>query len=209
VSWYRVRPLSDRSWLRPEKDRAPSPFRSSWPDTEKLLAAEVTALDGQDVVIGIDVGESDLRLDGGLRALARAATPAVEVAFTSKHGPLRYRSDRYTTQSAHQGEPWHANGRAIALTLQALRAVDRYGASGAGEQYTGYRAIAAAPAPMTRGQARFVVWSTSAVGDPALDLDPPPAVVRRALRRAHPDVAGDRAAWDRLEEAVRVLEGPA
>lgn len=209
MSWYTVRPLSDRSWLRPEEDRPPSPFRSSWPETEKLLAVEVTALDGQDVVIGVDVGESDLRIDGRLRARARAATPAVEVAFVSRHGPLLYRSDRYTAPWAHQGEPWHANVRAIALTLQALRAVDRYGASGSGEQYTGYRAIAAAPAPMTRGQARFVVWSTSAVGDPALDLDPPPAVVRQARRRAHPDVAGDRAAWDRLEEAVRVLEAPA
>jgi hypothetical protein len=41
------------------------------------------------------------------------------------------------------------------------------------------------------------------------DEDPPSSAIRLARRRAHPDVAGDRASWDRLEEALRVLDGPA
>ena len=53
------------------------------------------------------------------------------VAFESKHGPLKYATDVF--------DHWHANLRAIALGLEALRKVERYGITQRGEQYTGFR----------------------------------------------------------------------
>jgi hypothetical protein len=60
----------------------------------------------------------------------------VIITFNSKHGPLSYHTDKYFD--------WHANVRAIALALEALRKVDRYGVSKEGSQYRGYKALPAA-----------------------------------------------------------------
>ena len=73
----------------------------------------------------------------------RADTPRVVVSFDSCHGPLRYQCDRFTTTRAGT-KAWHANVRAIALGLEALRKVDRYGIAGSGEQYRGWTALPAA-----------------------------------------------------------------
>jgi hypothetical protein len=79
---YTTRPLSDRTWLRPASARKRSQFDSTWTDTLDLLAREVKHLRGRDVVIEVDVREQDIKLDGMLRANARAPEhPAVVVAF--------------------------------------------------------------------------------------------------------------------------------
>src|SRR6185503_13040226 len=67
------------------------------------------------------------------RARAVVRHPGVIVTFDSKFGPLSYWTDRYTD--------WEANLRAIALALQALRAVDRYGVAKRGLQYRGYKRL--------------------------------------------------------------------
>ena len=90
-------------------------------------------------MLQVDISERYIRTDGLPYANARYGTnPGVIVSFDSRHGPLRYATDAFTE--------WQDNLRAIALSLEALRAVDRYGVTRRGEQYTGWRAIAA-PAP--------------------------------------------------------------
>src|SRR5579863_10251967 len=54
-----------------------------------------------------------------LYAGAKLRTQGIILTFNSKHGPLSYPCDKYSN--------WQANLRAIALSLEALRAVDRYG----------------------------------------------------------------------------------
>lgn len=210
---YTVRPISDRTWLGTTGKTA-SQFSAKWGATLELLGAEVDHLKGRDVVIEMDVGEQDLRLNGELRANARPATPGVVVAFESKHGPLYYRCDRFYTNWAHQGPDWQHNVRAIALTLQALRAVDRYGATETGQQYAGFKALPAGTAmgaatsshlTATDAQKRVMalaawegVWPTDVAG-----ID---RVVRLAKRTAHPDRnAGDHTEWRELAEALLVL----
>src|ERR1700675_3855774 len=85
------------------------------------------ALDAKKLVFQIDVRESEIRLDGLPSARARPNDPAVIVSFDSKHGPLRYFCDQFTD--------WQDNIRAIALGLEALRKVERYGITHRGEQY--------------------------------------------------------------------------
>ena len=41
---YTTRPLSDRTWLRPEHERKASQFSATWSDTLDLLIREVFAL---------------------------------------------------------------------------------------------------------------------------------------------------------------------
>lgn len=200
MSRYRVRPLTDKTWLRPPGRRTTSGFDSTWTQTLDLLEREVAHLDGKDLVIGVDVDEADLRLDGTLRARAQAATPAVEVAFDSRHGPMLYRADGLVSRYYDQGPDWQQNVRAIAKTLEALRAVDRYGASASGEQYRGYRQIGSAPvepSALVRStvELRARLAEIAGVQDtlPTLDL------LRRARRHAHPDRGGNEPLWHEVQ----------
>lgn len=190
---YTVRPISDRTPFAGVHRY--SQFQSSWRQTEQLLLAEVKHLSGRDLVLELDVREQDLRLDGTLRANARPSSPAVRVAFGSKHGPLTYATDRFNS--------WCDNARAIALGLEALRKVDRYGITKRGEQYTGWKAIEA-PHGMTTLEAQELLCHTAKIEcRPNLSWA---AVHRKARFSAHPDRhGGDQTLWDQVEEAARVL----
>lgn len=207
MSAYTMRPLSDRTWLRPAGKRKSSPFSAKWSDTRTLLIAEVQRLGGRDLVIEVDIPETDFRINGELRSRAQFASPAVRVSFDSRlHGPMMHPCDTFTAASYRDGAGWQQNVRAVALTLQSLRAVDRYGAADTGQQYQGFRAIGggtpmpAGPPPMSSGAAAELLRSYAPAGTP-LEV-----AWRRAVRVTHPDTTtGDRAAFDRVQEAARVL----
>lgn len=225
---YTTRPLSDRTWLRPTAARTPSPFRVTWSTALDLLEHELAAIGGRGLVIEVDVREQDLRLDGTLRANARATEPAVVVAFESRHGTLLYRADQYAGPNYYSlrgmQQPWQHNVYAVAKTLEALRAVDRYGAAASGEQYAGYRQIGGGPAlvpdaPMTRERAAetLVVASGMFLGRPVaraadrlllgdVDLG---EVIRRAQRLTHPDTGGPHPhiTFDDVQRAAAFLRG--
>lgn len=217
MNTYTTRPLSDRSWFRALSQREVSRFTASWSDTLTLLYREVDQLRGKHLVIGCDITEGDLRLDGQIRANARAVTPAVEVAFESKHGPLLYRCDRFakpTWRRTGMQEDWQHNVRAVAMTLEALRAVDRYAATASGEQYRGYRALPAGrgdTSGMTTTDAARVIMRAAGFGldDPA---DRPTfavhgaRVVRAARAATHPDRnGGDTGQWNLVDNAEQSL----
>lgn len=210
---YTFRPLGP--WV--EGDTSPRRgahlFRATWDDTLKLLERELGYLDGRNIVIQADFREGDLRLDGMPRADARQPNhPGVRLAFDSVHGPLTYATDAYEKlYSGPSLKGWQANVRAIALALEALRAVDRYGVTRRGEQYTGWKQLEAgrgdAASHMTSDEARKVL-AQAAGGDTDFGGSPMPlgALHRRARALAHPDRhGGDRTAWDRVEQAARVL----
>lgn len=205
---YVVRPISDRTPFTGKHQR--SAFDSTWSATEQLLVREVAHLRGRDLVIEADFTERDLRLDGRPRANARPASPAVRVAFDSIHGPLTYATDRFTT--------WQDNVRAIAIGLEALRKVDRYGITKRGEQYTGWKALPGAGEATAPAMDADLAWSTiGSYQDPERNLSirhfratHTPDELRRAYRRAraaaHPDRhGGDQTLWDQVEQAARVL----
>lgn len=219
---YSVRPLSDRTWLRPASARRLSEFTATFADTMAFLDRELDHLGARNVVLEVDVAEHEIRRDNqGVLTSARPATPAVRLAFDSQHGPMLHRCDSHVRGSATKmikGKPvpkmlqdWQHNVRALALTLEALRAVDRYGAAETGEQYTGFKAIgggtpmpAARPA-MTHDEALAVVGRV--IGDASFasrgDLA---AHVRRARGLAHPDRhGGDHELAYAIDEASRVL----
>lgn len=190
---YTIRPISDPTRFTGAPG-IPDRFQADLNDTKRLLEYEVDRLDGYDLVVELDVQPGDINATGtALRAYARPAMPGVVVAFGSKHGPLIYATERFND--------WRANLRAVAKSLEALRAVDRYGVSGAGEQYTGWAQIEAAPSTAVRA-------AESVLGLPAGDhtTDALREAHRRARAAAHPDRNGDdRTAWDQVEQAAKVL----
>lgn len=203
------RPMTDTSWKRPAHQRRASQFTSEWNTTMKLLEKEIDALDGDDVTFELEVLPAAIRADGtGLRAHQAPASDAVVVTFeTKKHGTQVHRVDTFTSPTWRRTAGWRHNIHAVAKTLEALRAVDRYGASG-GQQYTGFAALPpgrAMPAPsMSHAEADEVLWSVSGLGrDHAWPAD---GRWRKARARAHPDRhGGDRTLWDQVEAAATVL----
>jgi hypothetical protein len=149
-----------------------SPFRASWSDTVGLLAREVRHLRPRQTIIEADLRESDLRLDGLPRADRNARTPGVILTLigtrVANGGDLRYPCARFWR--------WQDNVRAIALALEALRKVDRYGVTKRGEQYAGWKALAAGDGPSVE-RGRAIVTEHGSVA--------------AALRATHPDHGGD------------------
>lgn len=211
---YTVRPLHDRTWLRGDHQRQQSRFDTTWSKTLKQLEREIDLLGGRDIVLEVDVQERHIRNDGMLRADAKAASPAVVVAFeTRSHGPMLYRCDRYTRNWRASGSDWQENVRAIALTLEALRAVDRYGATETGQQYAGFKALPSGTAmgPSTSSHLTATDAQTRLLAIAGLTSWPTTEAeltraVTLAKRAAHPDRNnGDHTTWRDLAEALLVL----
>jgi hypothetical protein len=211
---YEIRPLG--LWPPDEitqKRQGSHVFKAGWDDTLKLLGRELDHLGARHVVIQLDVKEGAIRQDGLLRADAKIGNfPGVRISFQSRHGLLVYGTDEYEQQFRWALTGPEANLRAVALALQALRAVDRYGVTKHGQQYQGSRAITSQPAVMSRDQAAEFIshWTGEPDRFPAALLLTDPALLGRALRaaalRAHPDVpGGDHDTMARLTAARDVL----
>lgn len=206
---YEFRPLGP--WVGPETSprRSSAQFKAKWTDTLAYLADELEHLGAvEPVVIQVDVDEADVRLDGMLRAHVQPGHPGVAISFDSKFGPLRYATDTYEQQWYGAIPGWQANVRAIYLALVALRAVDRYGVTKRGEQYTGWRAIAA-PARLFPDAGAAGAWMRAYAQELRItgpgDQTPLAKLHRLMAREMHPDTGAPRAEWDRLDEARRVL----
>lgn len=201
---WQIEPMA--SWPYPEtKGRKTSPFRAKHSDTLKKLDAELEHLQARGAVaVRVVATQADIRRDGMLRASARVQHPGVAISFTSaRHGALTYPCDAF--QAGYYGESWQANLRAIALGLEHLRALDRYGIAGHGEQYAGWRAIeAASKADGFASVDDAVRWLADFTGgsrhDGAADL------LRRASRVAHPDRSGIPEDWARVDAARQLLK---
>jgi hypothetical protein len=200
-----------------------SPFTTGWSSTVDLLEREINHLilrSKPEVLIQIDAPEGAMRMDGGLRADARAKFHGVMISFESKYGPKSFTCDRYSAPNwANRGEqPWKDNARAIALGLEALRKLDRYGITDSGQQYEGWKALGSG-IPMPAAQmtvedaARFIAVHSSAIdiktdawrillGDPDLVK----ARYKDAAWKLHPDSdTGDAALFKQLGEARDLL----
>lgn len=154
--FYRIVGLPDR-WpageQQPMSKRPKAPFKAGWTDTIKLLEAEVRALKGRDVLLGLDVRVEDLNRQGGIRADARIRNSAVVLELTSGPDRLTFPCDAF--------DWWQSNVRALALALGDLRRVDRYRVN-RGMQYQGFKALgsgapAGQPAAMTPEEAAAVI----------------------------------------------------
>ncbi len=115
---------------------------------------------------------------------------------------------------------WKENLRAIALGLEALRKVERYGIAERGQQYAGYREL---PCGIELGRAmtleeaaEFLIehgetGGVRATVDEFLDDGPfGPQIraeyFRAAAKKLHPDAGGDPDLFRKLTEARELVE---
>lgn len=212
---YQFRPI--QKWPRPfAKNRRRSPFQATYPQTLELLEGELSKINARNVVIQLALDEADIRRDGVPRARSRPEHPGVILAFekwmpTRKvndkgqplgiYRPLSFPCDAFTD--------WESNLRAIALSLEALRKVDRYGVTQSGEQYTGWAAL---PSPdgaiETREQAAQFITRHSGIVVTAdhTDANALQRAYREAAKRLHPDADGDHESFTRLQTAYALLK---
>lgn len=205
---------------KPARARRPTaPFGAGYQRTLTDLEREIRHLGGSDPFLQADVDDDDLRLDGQLRANAQVRHPGVLLTFDSKdHGTLVYSTDAY--------HHWHDNLRAIALGLDCLRRVERYGIGSRGQQYAGYRELGAAVPGIAVGAAMTIDQAAAFIADNSIEspisgwpaftplqvlTDPSAraAAYRIAARRLHPDTGGDAAQFRQLNEARDLLNGRA
>jgi len=203
---YTVRPIEVWPGKRTsEYSRKASPLKGSWSRTLGELTRELGMLGARNVVFRLDVRESHLRQDGQMRADARPKDPGVLLEFIASRLPgeprLVYKCDRYKF--------WQDNLLHIALGLEALRKVDRYGITSASEQYSGFKALPSSTAATltTAEAARIIEAHTGAAASSIIGhAANAKAAVRTAIFRTHPDRNdGDRTAFDQVERARSVL----
>lgn len=185
-------------------------FSASWSATVALLARELRHLDAKGISIELDMEARMFRQDGLPRSDARARSDGVRISFTSRYGPLRYETAEFATRWAEHG--WQQNVRAIALALEALRKVDRYGVSKRGEQYRGWKALPTGTDPadaiVTREQAEAVILSHAENYDVSDITDDGPFLkdaVRAAQRATHPDTGGDPTEFRKVMKAAELV----
>lgn len=180
-----VRPFAGS---KPPAGNRYSQFSASFAKTMKLLTRELEMLDASNIIVELDVEERHIRMDGYPRADARIGHPAVAVTFESVHGPLRYATCEFTS--------WTDNLRAIALSMEALRGVDRYGVSKRGEQYQGYKAIPVStdPADAIQTKEQAAEFLSQWGGD-----------VRAAVRATHPDHGGNETEFRKVIRSRDIL----
>lgn len=127
------------SWpQRSTSDRkSRSQFRTSYPDMLKHIEYEMERIDATDIVLEGFIPVNKIRRDGWPLSDTPAPHPGLRLSWQSQtHGPGELITDEYET--------WPANLRAVGLTLEALRAVGRYGAMARKQQYKG---LVASPKP--------------------------------------------------------------
>lgn len=147
-----------------------------WSATIRLLRKELKFLDAKNVVLHMAVPLAAISMDGTLKGGRLGPShPGVILTFDSKYGPLSYPTDRF--------QFWRANVRAIAVSLENLRRVDRYGVTNTGEQYSGFKQLAAKTGSVDPREliADWTGWSIEGV------RAEPERALRIAKRASHPD----------------------
>jgi hypothetical protein len=129
-----VRFLPLPKWNRlPKLQGLRSQFKTSYDKTLDKLEYEIGRVDGHDVRIEAGYAPHQIRNDGWPQSKATLAHPACVLYFDCASGPLSFPCATYSALAA--------NLHAIALTLECLRAVDRYGVTQSHQQYVGFAAL--------------------------------------------------------------------
>lgn len=200
--WLQIEPLGDAWPGERTKYQQSDQFRSTIGQTSTKLADELDKIDATNVRLRIAVERFQITVDGRrLKAGQEPVHSGVVLVFDTKAGEQVYPSDGYFR--------WQGNLHAIALTLEALRALDRWMVTH-GQQYRGFLAIessialAGQAAPFTDAQGA-VHWLQELLGASYTDAVPTPKLLRDAQRATHPDLGGDADQFRLVSVAERLL----
>lgn len=169
---------------RPERSR----FDTNDDLARKELVAELERLGARYIVLSTNV---PLRQDGWPYAGRKAPEDkGVAVYFQRDGKQMTFACDRW--------DRVRDNMRAITKTIEAMRGIERWGASDMMER--AFSAFEALPAP---GQTvSLSCWDILDV-EPGSDLATIKTAWRKRLRTAHPDQGGTREEYDQVQEAYQ------
>lgn len=180
-----------------------SQFKAPYSQTLRDLDKELLTIGAKEVLIQAYFRSEEIRLDGWPRSTARPKEAGVIVTFHRKDGKtISMPCDKFNN--------WECNLRAIALYLEALRKVDRYGVTQNGEQYRGWEAL---PPPMQKSERDVhyycrVIAELSGYSEPQIFNSD--VLLREAYNeakfRTHPDKGGDANNFHRVQEAWEQLK---
>ncbi len=206
----------------PTKERRNATFRSNYLKTLDLLEHELRKIDAREIVVEAFYRDDQIRNDGWPKANQKPAHPGVILSFKKPAGPRFLKDGQWKIKLTPLSFPCDTyihiehNIHAIALSLEALRAVDRYGVTKRSEQYAGWKQIEAPPLTgfnSTEDAAAFMVAQQDTptpayqvIADAALRQE----IYRRAARRLHPDNdrTGNHDLFVKLQQANAILEAP-
>ena len=204
----RFRPYTWIGERTPPGKKRQNPFpSSSWSRTLEKLQYELERVRATEIVIEADFTEDQIRLDGWPRAGASPRYSGVKISFNHpKAGRVEYATDscRY----------WEDNVRSIALTLEALRGVERWGVVHGAQQYTGFRAIESGnngsrrPAATWVAKLLYEVAETQVTARDILlegDSESRRKLINMARKKAHPDTGGSAEMFALLTEKLQIL----
>jgi hypothetical protein len=180
-------------WKRATFRRNAPEFREGIARNHRDLTRQIELMGGTDIIISSNL---PVRNDGLPYADATAGRdPGVAVYFNYRKKPMCFACDQYVRV--------HQNLRAITLTIEALRGIERWGASDMMERaFKGFTAL-----PEQSGQ----YWREVLEIPP--DAKPTPEFIEKTFRMMahvyHPDKGGTHEEWLRLvnarENALRDL----
>lgn len=174
----------------PRNDRAAaSQFKVGYEQSEYELENELVALGAESAYIATD---QEVRVNGRPRRDKQPASPAVAVYFVRNGKQLCIPCDKFTTAGD--------NLRAVGLTLEAIRRMERYGTSQMVEAtLSGFAALPANAQEHTGPRA----WHDVLQVTPDADDDIVKAAYRKLAAKYHPDnqQTGDQAKFLEVQAA--------
>jgi hypothetical protein len=213
-----IKPIS--KWIVAEtKDPGYSQFKQTYSNTKKILEFELGKLGAIDSSVQLEmfIKPEDLRRDGELlRANHKPYKPGVVLSFTiitrrlrnNQTGEIRNET-KTLSYPCDTYNDWQDNVRAIALSLEKLRSVARYGVFKY-EDMISRLALPSAEGKISDRDAAFALLSNK-TGIPIGEIKSSEVSLKTAYRTAaqnlHPDKNGGITTDDfiKLQDAKRIL----
>ncbi len=182
-------------------------FKATFWNTLEKLKYELERLGAKSAVLEVD-GDSRSIQRSSIRIGAKVFSPRVRLSFHHPAlGLLQYPSGTYHN--------YEHNVRAIALTLEAQRAIERYGATRDGQQYKGWQGL-----PPVDDQELFLGSALEAAEfiaeNAELDVSEADSILgnhgyfnycyRTAAKNCHPDSGGSDPKFKTLQQARELLD---
>lgn len=184
------------------------PFKATFFKSKQLLQDELRRVDAQNVTVYTSHPPQQITRDGWPRADRQPPDPGIVLEFDKLTDDGHWQRLRFPCGTF---KLWEENLRAIALALEALRKIDRYGVV-TGAQYAGFKALPPAEEG-SEGQtveqaADFVAKCAGMEGMGAQVLSNPvfgDLAYKTAAKQLHPDKGGDAKIFQKLESSMRMV----
>lgn len=196
------------------KNPTSSRFKSGYRETMELLEKELGLVraDTSSIVLEMQISQEQLTLDGSrLRAHVRPNKPGVILSFNRRSYKVVDGQSVTTVQTLSYPcdafNDWQDNVRAVALSLESLRRVERYGVFKYDDIVNRLALPSAEGSVSTRESAAEFLERHSAV--PAKEIlfsdTARAAAYRKAASTTHPDRGGNPETFQKVAEANKTL----